>query len=110
MKRVWGIRVCVCGCVPSVFRKNKMYSEDGYAVGDGSWTLSVFVTDLGMERSLRVKGDLHIGGVMLKLVEDLGVYQLLTLLQQLEIMYSPPPSSNKIWKFRGSLFATSRKP
>lgn len=51
-----------------------MYSEDGYAVGDGSWTLSVFVTDLGMERSLRVKGDLHIGGVMLKLVEDLGVY------------------------------------
>lgn len=50
-----------------------MYSEDGYAVGDGSWTLSVFVTDLGMERSLRVKGDLHIGGVMLKLVEDLDI-------------------------------------
>jgi kindlin 2 len=45
---------------------------DGYLVGDGSWNLRVYVTDLQVERSLRVKGDLHIGGVMLKLVEDLG--------------------------------------
>jgi hypothetical protein len=45
---------------------------DGYLVGDGSWNLRVFVTDLQVERTLRVKGDLHIGGVMLKLVEDLG--------------------------------------
>ncbi|KAE8750768.1 hypothetical protein FOCC_FOCC002478 [Frankliniella occidentalis] len=44
----------------------------GYLVGDGSWNLRVFVTDLQVERSLRVKGDLHIGGVMLRLVEDLG--------------------------------------
>lgn len=46
--------------------------SDGYLVGDGSWNLRVFVTDLQVERSLRVKGDLHIGGVMLRLVEDLG--------------------------------------
>uniref|UniRef100_A0A1W7R995 Unc-112-related protein n=1 Tax=Hadrurus spadix TaxID=141984 RepID=A0A1W7R995_9SCOR len=46
---------------------------DGYLVGDGSWELRVFVTDLQVERNLRVKGDLHIGGVMLKLVEDLDV-------------------------------------
>lgn len=45
---------------------------DGYMVGDGSWNLRVYVTDLQVERTLRVKGDLHIGGVMLKLVEDLG--------------------------------------
>lgn len=47
--------------------------SEGYLVGDGSWNLRVFVTDLQVERSLRVKGDLHIGGVMLRLVEDLEV-------------------------------------
>lgn len=47
---------------------------DGYIIGDGSWTLRVYVTDLQVERSLRVKGDLHIGGVMLSLVQDLGIY------------------------------------
>jgi len=45
---------------------------DGYLVGDGTWNLRVYVTDLQVERTLRVKGDVHIGGVMLKLVEDLG--------------------------------------
>lgn len=46
--------------------------SDGHLVGDGSWTLKVYVTDANVERTLRVKGDTHIGGVMLKLVEDLG--------------------------------------
>ncbi|XP_077289345.1 unc-112-related protein-like isoform X2 [Arctopsyche grandis] len=46
---------------------------DGHLVGDGSWTLKVFVTDTNVERTLRVKGDTHIGGVMLKLVEDLAI-------------------------------------
>lgn len=45
---------------------------DGYLVGDGSWELHVLVTDLQVERTLRVKGDLHIGGLMLNLVEELG--------------------------------------
>ena len=41
---------------------------------DGSWELNIVVTDLQVERTLRVKGDLHIGGVMLKLVENLGKF------------------------------------
>lgn len=53
---------------------------DGYIIGDGSWTLRVYVTDLQVERSLRVKGDLHIGGVMLSLVQDLGKYMYKLLL------------------------------
>lgn len=47
-------------------------TTNGYIIGDGSWTLTINVTDFRVERKLRVKGDLHIGGVMLKLVEDLG--------------------------------------
>ncbi|RZF45048.1 hypothetical protein LSTR_LSTR002009 [Laodelphax striatellus] len=47
--------------------------SDGYLIGDGTWNLRVYVTNLQVERSLRVKGDLHIGGVMLKLVEDLDI-------------------------------------
>lgn len=45
---------------------------NGQIVGDGSWNLRVLVTDLQTERPIRVKGDLHIGGVMLRLVEELG--------------------------------------
>ena len=41
-------------------------------LNDGSWTLTVFVTDLQVERNLRVRGDLHIGGVMIRLVDELG--------------------------------------
>lgn len=41
--------------------------------GDGSWQLTVFVTDLQVERNLRVKGDLHIGGVMIQLVDSLDI-------------------------------------
>lgn len=47
--------------------------SNGQLIGDGSWDLIVHVTSLQTERSIRVKGDLHIGGVMLKLVEDLGL-------------------------------------
>lgn len=46
---------------------------NGHIIGDGSWTLTIKVTDLNKERRLRVKGDLHIGGVMLRLVENLGM-------------------------------------
>lgn len=38
-------------------------------VGDNTWTLRVLITDLQVEKTLRVKGDVHIGGVMLKLVD-----------------------------------------
>ena len=46
--------------------------RSGAPVSDGSWTLTVFVTDLQVERNLRVRGDLHIGGVMIRLVDELG--------------------------------------
>ena len=37
-----------------------------------SWALRITVTDLQVERTIRVKSDLHIGGVMIKLVDELG--------------------------------------
>ncbi|XP_067682931.1 fermitin family homolog 2-like [Haliotis asinina] len=40
---------------------------------DGSWELTITVTDLQVEKTLRVKGDLHIGGLMLELVEALDI-------------------------------------
>ncbi|KAH9375437.1 hypothetical protein HPB48_013494 [Haemaphysalis longicornis] len=45
---------------------------DGVKV-DGSWELCIHITDLKLDRKLRVKGDMHIGGVMLNLVESLNV-------------------------------------
>ncbi len=50
-----------------------MMSDAGLV--DGSWELNITVTDLQVEKTLRVKGDVHIGGVMLKLVEALGMCQ-----------------------------------
>lgn len=41
---------------------------------DGSWELTIFVTDLQEDCRLRVKGDLHVGGVMLNLVQTLGEF------------------------------------
>lgn len=40
---------------------------------DGTWELKIHVTDLYRDVSLRVTGEIHIGGVMLKLVEKLGM-------------------------------------
>lgn len=53
------------------------YVADGKIV-DGSWNLNILVTDLQVEKTLRVTGDLHIGGVMLKLVQALGKFLMLT--------------------------------
>jgi kindlin 2 len=38
-------------------------------VGDNTWNLKVFITDLQLTKTIRVKGDLHVGGVMLRLVD-----------------------------------------
>lgn len=46
---------------------------NGHAIGDGSWNLRVYITNLQTERQIRVKGDVHIGGVMLRLVDDLEI-------------------------------------
>ncbi|KAG9510052.1 Unc-112-related protein, partial [Fragariocoptes setiger] len=45
----------------------------GYLMPEPSWDLRIYVTDLQVERTLRVKGDMHIGGIMLRLVEELDV-------------------------------------
>ena len=54
-----------------------MLTDEGLV--DGSWELSVTVTDLQVDKLLRVKGDLHIGGVMLKLVTELGEFSFIIL-------------------------------
>ncbi|KAK5857595.1 hypothetical protein PBY51_010830 [Eleginops maclovinus] len=46
---------------------------DGH-YADGTWELKMHVTDLHRDVSLRVTGEIHIGGVMLKLVEKLGMH------------------------------------
>ncbi|XP_037936190.1 unc-112-related protein-like [Teleopsis dalmanni] len=38
-------------------------------VGENSWNLRIFITDLQVEKTLRVRGDQHIGGIMLQLVD-----------------------------------------
>ncbi|XP_023168033.1 unc-112-related protein [Drosophila hydei] len=38
-------------------------------VGENTWNLRIFITDLQVEKTLRVRGDQHIGGVMLQLVD-----------------------------------------
>lgn len=40
---------------------------------DGSWELKVMISDLQTERSLRVHGSIHVGALMLKLVDSLNV-------------------------------------
>ena len=56
-------------------------------VNDGSWELRIFVTDLKVEKRLRVKGDMHIGGVILKLVEELGKWLISLPLYHLAVIY-----------------------
>lgn len=48
-----------------------MYAN-GYPVGDGSWDLKIYITNLRIERTIRVTGDLHIGGLVLNLTNELG--------------------------------------
>ncbi|EDW73509.1 uncharacterized protein Dwil_GK17582 [Drosophila willistoni] len=38
-------------------------------VGDNSWNLRIFITDLSLERQMRVRGDQHLGAIMLQLVD-----------------------------------------
>lgn len=49
---------------------------DGELVGDGSWNLTIYVSDMNMSRTMVAKGDMHIGGVMLKLTESFGEFIL----------------------------------
>uniref|UniRef100_A0A673JEN7 Fermitin family homolog 1-like n=1 Tax=Sinocyclocheilus rhinocerous TaxID=307959 RepID=A0A673JEN7_9TELE len=71
--------------------------------GHNSWELSIQVDqregDEGMKFKLRVKGDLHIGGLMLKLVEKiraLGLYSK-TMTPTYDPDSGSPASSTSLW-------------
>lgn len=67
-------------------------------VGDNTWNLRIMITDLQVEKTLRVKGDLHIGGVMLKLSKTEGKSTLITALNSAGIpkfRNRPPPTTKK---------------
>lgn len=42
------------------------------SAGDGNYTINVHVTDLNVTKQFRVKGETHVGGLMLRLVEEIG--------------------------------------
>jgi len=42
------------------------------ATADGSWDLTIFITDLNVEQTIHTRGDLHVGGLMLKLANAIG--------------------------------------
>ncbi|CAD6187003.1 unnamed protein product [Caenorhabditis auriculariae] len=46
---------------------------EGTSVLDGSWALPILVTDMNIQRNIFVRGDLHIGGLMLSLVNEIDV-------------------------------------
>ncbi|CAI2354239.1 unnamed protein product [Caenorhabditis sp. 36 PRJEB53466] len=46
---------------------------EGSSILDGSWQLPILVTDLNIQRNIYVRGDLHIGGLMLQLVNECDV-------------------------------------
>jgi len=42
------------------------------APADGSWDLTILITDIDVEKIIRTRGDLHVGGLMLRLVNAVG--------------------------------------
>ncbi|KAF8386789.1 unc-112, partial [Pristionchus pacificus] len=40
---------------------------------DGMWPLAILVTDMNIQRNLYVRGDQHVGGVMIKLTQDIDL-------------------------------------
>lgn len=77
-------------------------------VGDNTWNLRVVITDLQVEKTLRVKGDLHIGGVMLKLSKTEGKFFLIEML--LEFPTSFVISANRLFcSSRSSLDRSEEK-
>ncbi|VDK76911.1 unnamed protein product [Litomosoides sigmodontis] len=54
-------------------RKQMSHLVENDAASDGSWQISILVTDLNIQRNLYVTGSLHIGGLMLRLVDEVDV-------------------------------------
>ena len=64
--------------VPLIPIRHAAHGHPPPPISDGSWELRLLVTDLQVERVLRVKSDLHVGGLMIKLVDELGKTGLIT--------------------------------
>lgn len=59
--------------VPLIPIRHAAHGHPPPPISDGSWELRLLVTDLQVERVLRVKSDLHVGGLMIKLVDELDI-------------------------------------
>jgi kindlin 2 len=46
--------------------------SDDIEPNDGTWKLGIFVTDINTSKEIYARGDMHIGGVMMKLVDAIG--------------------------------------
>ena len=55
---------------PFWFHVTTMLSADGLI--DGSYDVTVHVTDMNIEKSIRVRGDVHVGGLMLRISNALS--------------------------------------
>ncbi|KAE9556784.1 hypothetical protein FO519_000190 [Halicephalobus sp. NKZ332] len=46
--------------------------QDEIVVNDHTWNLGIYVTDINVSKDLLVRGDKHVGGVMMALVDSIG--------------------------------------
>lgn len=62
----------ICVGLICVIKKTMTHLVENDVTNDGSWQISILVTDLNIQRNLYVTGSLHIGGLMLRLVDEVG--------------------------------------
>ena len=48
--------------------------QDEIVVNDHTWNLGIYVTDINASKDLLVRGDKHVGGVMMSLVDSIGEF------------------------------------
>lgn len=80
--------------------------ENNFA-NDASWLISILVTDLNIQRNLYVTGSLHIGGLMLRLVDEVGLSYILLINSSFQVTENVPISSGN---FLGCFFCISLQP
>ena len=47
--------------------------SDEIEPNDGTCALGIFVTDINVSKEIYARGDMHVGGVMVKLVDAIGM-------------------------------------
>lgn len=57
-------------------------------INDGSWQVSIHVTDMNIQRNLFVTGSLHIGGLMLRLVDEIGLFVFFSIFSNIKNIVS----------------------